>query len=320
MFGPHVHRIFAGEGAALPEHLAADRAGAAEAGIEMRAAQIFVASPRKLAMTLGDTEAAALKAYLEREPLFVVAHGTYLDVPWKSAYIRKFIRKEIEACEAAGVRGLVVHLGTPGVAEVVGALPSLVEPWRDVIVYLETPHVKPEKSLYETGAKLAALFREIRSRADPNLCRFGLCVDTAHLWACGVDLRGRAEAEAWLAGLEAVSGVIPHDRILFHLNDNHAGRGSGGDHHACLFEGQIWGDYVDRPAASGLAAFVEYAVRWQLPVILERNAPAAARAAGGATALEGLEAALASDYNTLYGLTEAARPKLNPGAQEAARP
>ena len=119
---------------------------------------------------------------------------------------------------------------------------------------------------------MAAFFRKVRE-VDPELSEFGLCVDTAHLWSCGVDIASREAAQTWLEELEAVSDVIPPGAVMFHLNDSLDDRGSGVDHHAPLLQGKIWGEYAEEPKESGLAAFVEYAVRHDTVAILERKPP-----------------------------------------------
>src|SRR5216110_569583 len=57
--------------------------------------------------------------------------------------------------------------------------------------------------------KLRDLFQSIRAKVDPQLLRTGLCIDTAHLWSCGVDLSSHEDAEKWLLDLEGYSDVIP---------------------------------------------------------------------------------------------------------------
>lgn len=335
MYGPHVERIHAaavqggsvvGKPARAPAgsskmppqagsamgargrpsitaHIRAARASAEAAGFAARAFQVFVAGPRSMTITLQDEEADELRAFLDRNrDVVVVAHGTYADFPWHGRpYPAHFIGKELALCARAGIAGLVVHLGVPGVEEVAKYLPRLVTAAaapapgggaapRRALLYLEVPHVKPENSHYETPEKLAELFRAVR-RLDPGLCRFGLCIDTAHLWSCGVDLQSFEAAEEWLSRLEAVADVIPPDRVLLHLNDSLDARGSGVDHHAPLLGGAIWGAYRERPRQSGLAAFVDYAERHGTPAILERKP---------------LEAIL-DDYAVLGRLTDSAR-------------
>lgn len=278
LFGPHVGREHArGKRPPLAAHIEAARREAATLDFKMGAAQVFLAGPRSFKFTVDEAEAADLRAYIERSGMFVVAHGTYFDFPWNPAkpYPAKFIRKELALCSRAGVAGLVVHLGKPDLAATTAMLPRLLwEPGdakaRVPLIYLETPALKPASSHYETPDKLAALFRAVR-KIDPELRRFGVCIDTAHLWSCGVDLRTREAAEAWLAGLEAHHAVLPPSRIMFHLNDSCSGCGTGVDKHAPLLAGTIWGEYVDNPDASGLAPFVEYALRHRIPTILEHK-------------------------------------------------
>ena len=282
MFGPHadrVHAVAAGNKKGRPSitaHIQAARAAAASVDFDARSFQVFVAGPRNMSMTLREEEADELRAFLDtNHRLQVVAHGTYGDYPWYGApYPAKFIRMELEACERAGISGLVVHLGKPGVAEVMKYIPRLVTTARGVLIFLETPAVKPASSNYETPEKLATLFGAIRT-IDPTLCKFGLCIDTAHLWSCGVDLSSFEDAEEWIRRLEAVADVIPPDRIMLHLNDSLEACGDGVDSHAPLLAGHMWGAYADRPQQSGLAAFVDYAVRNGTTVILERKPPEA---------------------------------------------
>lgn len=296
MFGPHVGRSFSrGRGRPpLLAHILAARREARALDFDARAFQVFVANPRSLAITLRPEEAAELRAFLEENPrLAVVAHGTYLDAPWGgSPYVAKFIRAELALCARAGISGLVIHLGKTPPATVVRRLPPLGG-GPGPLLYLETPAVKPENARYETPEKLAALFRAIRAGHGAP-ARVGLCIDTAHLWSSGVDLRSYEAAAAWIRRLEAAADAIPPGRILLHLNDNFNARGGGRDRHAPLFRGAIWGGYADRPRESGLAAFVEYAVRHGTPAIFER---------GGAALREWL----AADYSAVWGLTPAVR-------------
>ena len=259
-FGPHAQRVFAkprkGKRPSITAHIiAAKQQAATKSGFAARADE--------------------LRAYLDANPdTYVVAHGTYMDYPWYGKpYPAKFIRKELAMCARAGIAGVVVHLGIPGVKEVKPYLPRLMRESRGgagPVVYLEVPHVQPHKSHYETPEKLAALFRVVR-QVDPQLRHFGLCIDTAHLWSCGVDLSSRAAGDDWIQRLEAVAGVIPPGRILLHLNDSESPLGSGTDKHAPLLCGRMWGEYRDCPSKSGLVPFVEYAIRHNIPTILEHK-------------------------------------------------
>jgi endonuclease IV len=278
MFGPHVSRVHApGPRATLAAHVRAARAEAAAAGFDARAFQVFISGPEKMRITLSEAEATELRELLAGDPgLRVFAHGAYGDFPWSGApFPLKFIGDELAVCARAGIAGLVIHLGKPPLAEVARVLPRLAAAVRAAggpRLFLETPHPRPEHAHYAAPEQLAELARALR-RVDPRLELFGLCVDTAHLWSSGVDLRRFEAADDWLRRFEAAG--VPPDRLLFHLNDSREPLGRGVDRHAALFAGEIWRDFADRPGQSGLAAFVDFAVSRGVPAVLERKPPEA---------------------------------------------
>ncbi|MFA6166961.1 MAG: TIM barrel protein [Gemmatimonadaceae bacterium] len=277
MFGPHVDRVHArGARATIAEHVeAARRAAEVEAGFAVRAVSMFVGGPRDRQIIVPDAHADALREYLARTGIRAIAHSSYSAVPWRGdPDAARFIREESRVCARAGIAGLVVHLPKAPVDQVMKYIARLYDP-AGVRIYLETPAVRPDESYYETPEKLAALFRAIREKLDSRLDHFGLCVDSAHLWTCGVDVASYAAADAWLGALEQKHAAIPHDRVMIHLNDSRRARGVGPDAHAGLAAGEIWKEYAENLPASGLAAFVDYARRHDTVCILERKpAPA----------------------------------------------
>jgi endonuclease IV len=286
LIGPHVNRYHAqsrgpgasprGPGAGRPglaEHIEAARAEAlAVSGFKVTAAAVFVGGPSRREITLTPEERPALREYLARSGIRVIAHSAYCAAPWGGdPAAARHIREELGVCQEAGISGLVVHLPKLPVGAVMRHIRHLQNPDApDVRVYLETPAVRPAESYYERPAKLAQLFAAIRAEVDPELAHFGLCVDTAHLWVCGVDLQSYEAASAWLDALESISDVVPPEAVMFHLNDSIRPRGVGPDAHAPLAAGMLWGPLRGRPGRSGLAAFVDYALRHAAPVILER--------------------------------------------------
>ena len=275
MFGPHVSRVHAsGVRPDISDHIeTARREAEIDAAFRVTAASIFVGGPRDRKINLEPAEVAKLGEYVSRTGLKVVAHNSYSAAPWRGdPDAAKFIREEAKVCQAAGVFGLVVHLPKLPVAGVMKYISRLVEPEAaDVRVYLEIPAVRPHESYYETPEKLTELFGAIRGGPDAGLRHFGLCVDTAHLHTCGVDLRTYGEANAWLEALEAASDVIPHDVVVLHINDSARPLGAGPDAHAPLAQGRIWGEFRGRLGESGLAAFTDYAQRHGTVSILERK-------------------------------------------------
>lgn len=87
-----------------------------------------------------------------------------------------------------------------------------------------------------TVEELAAIDSSLgRARLDRE--RVGYCLDTAHLWGAGYDLRDRHVVDALLAGFHARIGL---DRlVMVHLNDSRSGLGSRADRHEHLGAGLI---------------------------------------------------------------------------------
>ena len=287
-----------GRRARMVEHIEAAREVAAEAGIRMDACQIFVAGPRTLVTTLDAAEADELRGFVAANPGFrLICHATYLSSPWGGNwYLARFILAELELAASSGARGLVIHLGKPPLAEVLDILPRLlrVPPCEGPLLYLETPHTLPRNANYVQPEQLEALFTAIR-RLDPELRQFGLCIDTAHLWSSGVPIGDFAGAQAWLEGLEErTAHVLPPSNMILHLNDSYDDCGSGVDHHAPLLQGKLWGGYSGCPANSGLCAFLDWARRVEVPIILERP--------GGPGQKGAPPPGLLDDYSVLYRL------------------
>lgn len=258
LLGLHVSRVHAkGARPTMKAQIEAARKQAEREGVDIKAVSLFVAGPRTQEVTLTEKEVSELKEYFAETKIVAIAHGTYADYPWKGNPVAaSFIRKESDLCQAAGIKGLVVHLPnlpiTP--ADVVKYLSRLYSVSRTCI-YLEMIAGAPAKSSFETPEKIKDLFQMIReAKVDPGLIRTGLCIDTAHIWSSGVDISSYEGAEKWLLDLECYADIIPPDRIMIHLNDSLYKLGDGRDAHAPLLEGHIWQKYKNSPKDSGLAA------------------------------------------------------------------
>jgi endonuclease IV len=275
-----------GAAVTIAAHILAARATAAESGIKLEVAQIFISSPRAREFVMTKDESAELKKVIAAEKIRVIAHGSYLDSLLAGPRALEFIRKEAECCEAAGITGLVLHLPNVPPEKFIKSLAhAYAKRAPGVRIYLETPTTTATTaspltgSHYETPAKLAKLCALVRQYCDPHMERTGICIDTAHLWVNGVDISSYKKAAAWLAELESLEHIIPMACVALHLNDSVRELGTGPDMHAGLGLGKIWGGAANNNDGvvniaerfGGLAAFVEFAQRHGTPVILERR-------------------------------------------------
>lgn len=250
-------------------------------------AQIFVVGPQNFKETLTQDDKVRIKALVHNNDLSLVIHGSYLNHPWNKtktyAAAIGSIKRELRIANEIGATGVVLHLGAGAMSDEV--LSSVICDINDVmasmnivgntapILWLENHTAKQSDSTFETPEKINSLFRhidEIVKRSNITL-RIGLCIDTAHLFACGVSLDSAGVAEQWLGELSLPTGTP----IMFHLNDSSTTLGSGKDKHAPLARGNIWGKYHPEfgqlpISESGLMTILNYAGMHGLTVILER--------------------------------------------------
>jgi endonuclease IV len=250
--------------------------------------QIFVAGPQNQRELMDDAEKIRVAEVMGVLGVPLVIHGAYVDYPWKLARGAVHnIRQEMRIAHQLGATGVIVHLGL-GIAEnLEEVLWSIIgkDPATRLQTRSETGHARPincrlwleinsaraTQYTFETSAKLAALFQRIDAMdglADAGLS-IGLCIDTAHLFACGVALDTYDVADAWLRGL-------PQVPTMLHLNDSASVLGSGKDKHAGLCTGNLWGRYHpttgDLPFEdSGLCRILAWAEDNRIMVILERD-------------------------------------------------
>lgn len=231
--------------------------------------QIFVKNQLQWnAPPLTDEQVAAFRrAKRETGIKTVVAHGSYLlnlaspdDALWRKSMDAFLL--ELERCEALGALGLVIHPGSHlGQGEEAGL--------RRIARALDTIHGRTQgyrtRTLLETtagqGSSLGRRFEQLRAILDrvQDPARLAVCVDTAHIFAAGYDLRNAA---AYEATMQELLEVVGRRRVrAFHLNDSKAKLGSEVDRHAHIGKGQI--------GRKGFAALVRDRRFHRVPMFLE---------------------------------------------------
>jgi deoxyribonuclease IV len=146
--------------------------------------------------------------------------------------------EELQWGAALGLKGVVLHPGSAGV----GPHQEAEERCRDAIaeVLASVPFEAPRLLLEgaagaggQLGRSPGALARLVPPGAQS---RVGICLDTAHLWAAGYDLRGPGWKTVQAELAEAWGRPAPD---LFHGNDSAAELGSRRDRHAAPGEGAL---------------------------------------------------------------------------------
>ena len=234
--------------------------------------QIFVSNPRRFGAMMPENKIAAIREL----DIPIVVHGAYIDLPWKPGAARAIsnIVKEYQICADIGARGLVVHFSRAATvpANAARALQRIEQDIlaavgqtagqtagldRGPILFLEINSAKPEHCDFAHVHQLNQFFSNIR--ALELRIPVGLCIDTAHLWACGVSMKTAADVQAWFGTLNVRAP------LLLHLNDNKHELAAGRDYHSPLGT-NIWADIH-----SGLMEIMQVADRHGALFIVERH-------------------------------------------------
>ncbi|MBT7167134.1 MAG: deoxyribonuclease IV [Victivallales bacterium] len=216
--------------------------------VQATALQIFTRNQKRWeSKPLAQAEADAFRgASVELD--YVCAHAGYLinlASPDESMRERSLVAllDELDRAERLGCDCLVLHPGSPkddastiGIGRVAKGLREALRATAGAEVRIALENTAGQGStlgstLQELGAILDACDR------DPRLA---VCIDTAHAFAAGYDLRTETGLAALLRGIEQFVGW---ERLrVLHLNDAKNRCGSRADRHEHIGQGQIGED------------------------------------------------------------------------------
>lgn len=150
------------------------------------------------------------------------------------------LRAELEMASILGVRFLVMHPGSHGPSSRSDGLRRI---WEGLNLALDVTPQGDTALLLETtagqGTAMGSRFEELAWLLDgvERRRRLGVCLDTAHVFAAGYDIRGYDGCSRVLRDFDAVIGLSALKVI--HLNDSKADLGSMVDRHAGLSHGRL---------------------------------------------------------------------------------
>ena len=235
---------------------------------ECEAVQIFTGPPGRWAIPPVEPDAA--RAYKEtlsaNGNMPVVVHGAYLvnpASPDSDLWIRSLValKEEYARCQALGIDNLIIHPGSHKETSVEDGVRRAAEM---VQVVLDENGDGPDILLENTAgsgssigssfAQLAAI-RELTGFPD----RVHFCLDTAHAFAAGYDMRDDDSVRSMLRRIDGEAGLDIVRTV--HLNDSMKELGSRVDRHERIGEGHI--------GLKGFAAIVNQETFQQVPGILE---------------------------------------------------
>jgi deoxyribonuclease-4 len=260
-------RIGAHVSAAGGIHTAVDRAVA----IGADSVQVFTQSPRAWRPTNHDPATfEQFRAKIAEAAIDgVFCHALYLcnfaapdDVVYDKSVAA--LRNTMEVACAIDADGVIFHVGShlgagfdTGLERVVPALEQVLELCNDKTWLLMENSAGTGGTIGRSVEELATIFERLERHP-----RLGLCLDSCHLYASGVDVTDPAALDVCL---DEVDGAIGLDRLrALHVNDSATSLGSNRDRHANIGEGLL---------GEQLGVFLSNERLQELPAMIETAGP-----------------------------------------------
>ena len=271
------------------------------------AIQIFTGSNQssslKSKQTLTPEIKKEIKTYLQSRDLQLFIHAIYLlnfcAFPPQNKrihYAHQNIIYDLQVGQEIGAKGVVLHIGVQKSMSKEEAYSNMIN--NIIHILIKTNKTAPDvKLLLETpagqGTQIATNLLELTelwlgvlskmkemvsiksmTKTQFNKCqeRLGFCLDTAHLFSSGVDLRNRTQVKNYLNQFDKHIGL--HNVELIHLNDSKAPLNSRRDIHQGIGDGFIFGkQHLDKEKGYllSLKEIVSYAKKNKIPIVLETH-------------------------------------------------
>jgi deoxyribonuclease-4 len=249
--------------------------------------QIFTRNPRGwAAKPLVNEDVEKFRAKLAKSPIppeSVIVHMPYLPnlaAPEGELYKKSVdtLVGEVQRCITLGIPSLVIHLGShlgkgtdEGTSQLVKACNYALDNYGKNTSSpanqskQKTKKNAPVRILLENMAgqknSIGSKFEEIRLLLDRLKPKgsFGVCLDTCHVFASGIDLRKERDVEKMLSQFDSSVGL--KEIKLLHLNDSKGDLNSKIDRHEHIGLGKI--------GRTGFAALLQRKSLRSLPMIME---------------------------------------------------
>jgi deoxyribonuclease-4 len=214
--------------------------------VRCRTIQIFLKNSNQWsAKPLTEQDRELFREHQHRSEIApIVAHDSYLinlaspdDVLYQKS-LNAFI-EEIRRADFLGVPYLVLHPGAhvgsgidAGISRVAAALNQALDALESPVMILLENTAGQGSNLGHRFEELAAIMNQIKDRD-----RIGICLDTAHAFAAGYDIRTKESYESTMRELDRLIGI--KKVRVFHLNDSKKELSSRVDRHTHIGEGCI---------------------------------------------------------------------------------
>ncbi len=236
-----------------------------------RSIQIFNQNPRAWKPTIySDEQVAQFRAAIAASEVdALLIHAVYLlnaasEDPEIRAKTLTSLTASLRAGEALGATAVVLHPGSAKGGDVGQAIERAGATIAEALAESEGCALHLENTA-GAGGTLGRSFDELGALIDAASGdeRLGICLDSCHMLASGIEIR---TADALAAAIDACVAATGPQRIgSLHCNDSMMELGSNRDRHADLGEGELGLD--------GCAVFLSEPRFAELPCVLETPGP-----------------------------------------------
>lgn len=211
--------------------------------------------------------------YLQKKKIKLVVHGSYsinLAKRWTETdwWIQQFIG-EIKVSHQLGSFGIVIHTGKQLDLTTAEALNNMytallythqkTEAQQDVRIIIETPSGQGTETLTEIYEFCRFMKKFYMHPNEKVRQRFGICVDTCHIFAAGNDIRDEKSINQFFGIIDKTIGI---EKIkLCQINDSKKGLGEHLDRHENIGIGKI--------GKQAIGLVVEFMKELEIPIVLE---------------------------------------------------
>ena len=244
-----------------------------------KSAQIFLKNPMGAgSCKLSTADCEKVKLYLQQNNIFLVIHGQYIinfiksNLDWAIKSVVEDIKIINQMSDRSSQTGVIIHMGKN--TEKLSVEQCIINFYENIKKVIQQTKDCSSKLILETSTKTKngndifydiITFGKLVSYLKTNLNsedynRIGYCIDTAHIFASGYDIRTREGFDNFMMLWNEQIGNL----TVFHLNDSKVGLCCCRDLHEEIGKG-----YIFKEQKEGLQALVEYAKSNHIPVILE---------------------------------------------------
>lgn len=166
---------------------------------------------------------------------------------------------DLERADALGAASVVTHIGTAAGSGRDEAMEKAAASLREITAAVRGAKARLliENSAGQ-GATLGHTFEEIARILDKAGANTGVCLDTAHLFGAGYELRS---PEGFEETARAIKAAFSPERVgLVHCNDSKVEKGSRKDRHQHIGLGTIGTEGFETVIASGVFDKVDFIV------------------------------------------------------------